>query len=109
MEAGAQWIHGTKGNVAYSIANDMGIIDPESGLLEEIPEILYYENGDLVDEETTEKMWHYYEEVEQLAEEHDAGRLETAGSFFDKAVKQIAGEGRCAAMLRDYLHRELMV
>ena len=119
MEEGAQWIHGVKGNVAYKIANEMSLVDnPESSeqdqlrtasRLEEIGEEFYYENGDAVDEETTEKMWHFYEQVEELQEEHDTKKSETAGSFFDDAVRKVAGESRTAEMLKDYMHRELMV
>ena len=54
MEAGAQWIHGIKGSVAYKIASDMDLLDdPESGWLEEIGEEFYYDNGEAVDEDTT--------------------------------------------------------
>ena len=42
VEAGAQWIHGVKGNVAYKIASEMDLVDdPESGWLEEIGEQFY--------------------------------------------------------------------
>ena len=51
MEVGAQWIHGVKGNVAYKIASDMGLVDdPESGWLEEIGE-QFYKVAQLVVEE----------------------------------------------------------
>ena len=110
MEAGAQWIHGVKGNVAYKIASDMGIVDdPESGSLEDIGEEFYNDNGEAVDEESTEKMWHHYEQVWGLLEEHDTKKSETVGPFFDKAVRQVVGENRMAEMLKDYMHRELMV
>ena len=69
----------------------------------------YHENGDAMDEETTEKMWHYYEQVNKLEEQHDAKKSETVGEFYDRAVRQIAGEKRTAKMFGDYLHRGLMV
>ena len=99
-----------EGNVAYKIANEMGLTDdPESGWLEEIGEEFYYENGDAVDEETTEKMWHFYEQVEELQEEHDTKKSETVGFFFDNAVRKVAGESRTAEKLKDYMHREMLV
>ena len=68
------------------------------------------DNGDALDEETTEKLWHHYEQVDNLLEEHDAKKSETVGSYMDKAVRQVAGgESRTAEMLRDYMHREIMV
>ena len=71
---------------------------------------LYKDNGDALDEETTEKFWHHYEQVDNLLEEHDAKKSETVGAYMDKAVKQVAGgESRTAEMLRDYMHREIMV
>ena len=110
VEAGAQWIHGVKGNVAYKIASDMGLVDdPESGSLEDIGEEFYYDNGDAVDEEATEKMWHHYEQVWEMLEEHDTKKSEITGAFFDKAVSQVAGENRKSEMLKDYMHRELIV
>ena len=174
MEAGAQWIHGIKGSVAYKIASDMDLLDdPESGWLEEIGEEFYYDNGEAVDEDTTgrsiswrtgfssvnldfgcstilpnhtassanfpssnaepgrrwncqnqsppnpsqrrdgppctEKFWHYYEQLEELQEDYDTKKSETVGAFFDKAVRQVAGESRTAEMFKDYMHRELMV
>ena len=110
VEAGAQWIHGVKGNVAYKMASDMGLLDdPKSGSLEEIGEEFYNDNCEAVDEKTTEKMWHFYEQVEKLMEEHDSKKSETVGAFFDKAVRQVAGESRTAEMFKDYMHREIMV
>ena len=71
---------------------------------------LYKDNGDALDEETTEKLWHHYEQVDNLLEEHEAKKSETVGAYMDKAVRQVTGgESRTAEMLKDYMHREIMV
>ena len=110
VEAGAQYIHGIEGNVAYKIAEGRGLLeDADLPGPEEIGGEFYYENGDAMDEKTTEKMWHYYKQVFQLAEQHDGRKSETVGEFFDRAISQIAGKSTIAEMLKDYIHRDLMV
>ncbi|XP_014236123.1 spermine oxidase-like [Trichogramma pretiosum] len=88
VDLGGQWVHGQDGNVAYGLANPLGLLDasdrPDFGFKQKLVD----SQGEPIDDAVAEKLWLFFMENLHDVEFHNDTTYESIGQYADKVFDE---------------------
>lgn len=85
IDLGGQWVHGTKGNIAYELANPYGLVDVSDKKDSGLDVVALDSSGNHVDPEFTNKMIDFYYEYVDSPDFRKDSASESLGQRAEKA------------------------